>query len=85
MQAITATSAAQVSNLSHAFAPSFVLYPVTLAFAAFDCASDYTLIRETAALEVPQMHRAGPDALRHLVAWRMARQRWRDAPCGFNL
>jgi hypothetical protein len=66
-------------------APSFVLYPVTLAFAAFDCASDYTLIRESAALEVPQMHRAGPDALRHLVAWRMARTRWRDAPCGFNL
>lgn len=66
-------------------APSFVLYPVTLAFAAFDCASDYTLIREAAHAQVPDAHRAGPDALRHLVAWRMARQRWRDAPCGFNL
>lgn len=66
-------------------APSFVLYPVTLAFAAFDCASDYTLIREAAQAQVPDEHRAGPDALRHLVAWRIARTRWRDAPCAFNL
>lgn len=67
------------------FAPTFVIYPVLLAFAAFDCASDYTLIREEARAEVPEIHRAGPDALRHLVAWRIARERWRADPCSFNL
>ena len=60
-------------------APTFRLWPSTLSMVAFDCASDFTLIEEEARRRVPQTHRAGPDAARQLEAWRIARERWRDA------
>jgi hypothetical protein len=61
--------------------PGFSLRHAAHAWDAFDCASDLTLLWEEASRAVPQAHRAGPDAERLLMVWRLARARWEAAPC----
>lgn len=65
-------------------APGFALRPAALAWEAFDCASDLTLLWEEASQRVPQAHRAGPDAERLCTVWRLAQARWKAAPCRWS-